>query len=409
MGFAMNTLVLLVAVAALSTCAHVNADSSHTFLSGVESPFKVGHEEGVDSYFVQFEEWIEKMEKEYEHLEEKMHRYTIFRDNMIYAEQANMKAAHEGRSMRLGATPFADMTVEEFSGQLLGYVPDQDRLKAKQQAAQPEAEKLSLGSFYESTKDYVLGLVGMSDSSSSAEAASVDINDKILPKSWDWRDHKAVTSVKNQGQCGSCWAFSAVGAVEGIWAISTGKLISLSEEEIVQCNFKDDYGCGGGEMQNAFKWIEENGIDKYAAYNYTSGDGITGTCADNKISEHVASIGGFKDVGVNDSHAMKMAVASQPVSIAIDAANSDFMLYTGGVLSSGTCGTSLDHGVLVVGYGTDKKTKEEYWIVKNSWSASWGEDGYVRMKKQNGHSTVGECGMYMDASYPTPASTVSEI
>ena len=104
-----------------------------------------------------------------------------------------------------------------------------------------------------------------------------------------------------------------------------------------------------------------------------------------------------------------MAVASQPVSIAIDAANSDFMLYTGGVLSSETCGTSLDHGVLVVGYGTDKKTKEEYWIVKNSWSASWGENGYVRMKKQNGHATVGECGMYMDASYPTPASSVSDF
>merc|ERR1712182_6005 len=112
--------------------------------------------------------------------------------------------------------------------------------------------------------------------------------------------------------------------------------------------------------------------------------GVTGSCKNDKIKEHFASIGGFKDVAANDPHAMKLAVSKQPVSIAIDAANQDFMMYTWGVLSSATCGTSLDHGVLVVG---------------------WGEDGYARMKKLNRKQSPGECGMYMDASFPTASSS----
>jgi len=149
-------------------------------------------------------------------------------------------------------------------------------------------------------------------------------------------------------------------------------------------------------------------IDAHNSYTYTSGTGITGSCKNNLIKEHVASIGGFNDVPANNPHEMKMAVSKQPVSIAIDAANSDFMMYTSGVLTSETCGTSLDHGVLIVGYGSDDSTGEDYWIVKNSWGPVWGEKGYVRMKREKLQGAVGECGMYMDASYPTPDSSVAK-
>merc|ERR1712232_960629 len=181
-----------------------------------------------------------------------------------------------------------------------------------------------------------------------------DVADSI-----DWVTKGAVTPVKNQQQCGSCWAFSSTGSLEGAMFVATGKLISLSEEDLVQCNSITDHGCQGGLMDNAFNWVQQNGICSEAAYPYTSGGGVTGSCK--KGCSPVVSITGHTDVPSRDESALLAAVSKQPVSVAIEADKSAFQLYKGGVLDNSACGNKLDHGVLVVGYGTD--SGKDYWKV----------------------------------------------
>merc|ERR1719421_246114 len=177
------------------------------------------------------------------------------------------------------------------------------------------------------------------------------VNMTGVANSVDWVKKGAVTPVKNQQQCGSCWAFSTTGSVEGAYFVANGKLKSLSEEELVQCDHNGDQGCKGGLMDNAFQWIKEKGgICSEADYKYTSGSGVTGTCK--KQCSAVVTISGHEDVPAKDEDALKAAVAKQPVSVAIEADHSVFQLYKGGVLESLGCGTQLDHGVLIVGYGT---------------------------------------------------------
>jgi C1A family cysteine protease len=166
----------------------------------------------------------------------------------------------------------------------------------------------------------------------------------------DWVDKGAVTSVKNQGQCGSCWAFSTTGALEGAIFVATGSLVSLSEQDLVSCDKNGDQGCNGGLMDNAFEWIKSNGISTEADYPYTSGGGDSGTC---RSTTPAAWCTGHRDVPANDEDALLKALTSSPVSVAVEADQSSFQLYKSGVLDNAGCGTSLDHGVMVVGYGTD--------------------------------------------------------
>ena len=212
----------------------------------------------------------------------------------------------------------------------------------------------------------------------------------------DWTTKNAVTPVKNQQRCGSCWAFSTTGSVEGAYAIASGTLTSLSEQDLVSCDHNGDQGCNGGLMDNAFKWIESNGLCTEDDYPYTSGSGITGTCK--TTCKPAVTITGFTDVPQQDETALQSALAQQPVSVAIEADKSAFQLYKSGVLDSASCGTKLDHGVLAVGYGTDSASGQDYWKVKNSWGATWGESGYIRMVRGKNM-----CGIAMSASYPTGA------
>ncbi|CAL8287694.1 unnamed protein product [Merluccius merluccius] len=208
-----------------------------------------------------------------------------------------------------------------------------------------------------------------------------------LPDRLDWRDRGRVTSVKNQGKCGSCWAFSAVGALEGQLAKTTGKLVELSPQNLVDCsgNF-GNHGCQGGNVVKAFKYIMSNqGIDSEAAYPYT---GVEGPCK-YKVESRAANCSGYMVLQKGNETRLKQAVALVgPVSVAIDASQKTFSFYKSGVYNEPNCdNTHLTHGVLVVGYGTLEG--QDYWLVKNSWGKRWGDSGYIRMARNQDN----QCGI----------------
>jgi len=215
-----------------------------------------------------------------------------------------------------------------------------------------------------------------------------------VPASKDWRDSNAVTPVKDQGQCGSCYSFSTSGALEGACAIKTGKLVSLSEQQIMDCSWiYNNFGCEGGMYDRAFYYIMQNGgLDTEASYPYTGQESHKCKFTEKSVGGTVTN---FYYVKQEDEDALTTVLAVKgPVSVAINAALRSFQFYETGVYDEPTCDDNLDHAVLAVGYGTENG--KDYFLVKNSWGTSWGEAGYIKMRRNAGN----QCGIATFPSFP---------
>jgi len=312
-----------------------------------------------------FHEWAKDFNRNYPTIEESAHRYGIWLHNLERISQTNSQQL----SYKLRLNQFADLTDDEF------------RLKVHG----------SKGSCYQRNKNMPrisTNVVG------ETKANSIGAN----PTSVDWTTKGVVTPVKNQGSCGSCWAFSATGSTECEYAIKNAVLNSLSEQQLVDCSYAEgNLGCDGGEMDSAFKYIEkEGGLCTETEYPYT---GTDGTCKASSCGTKYNPITTYTDVTKDNEADLETATVSGCISVAIEADQYAFQYYSSGILT-GTCGTSLDHGVLVVGYGVS--SGQDYWKVKNSWGTSWGEAGYVLICKAcNKNGVEGECGINMQPSYPT--------
>jgi len=214
-----------------------------------------------------------------------------------------------------------------------------------------------------------------------------------IPMAKDWRKYGAVNPIKNQGRCGSCWAFSATCAMEGHHQIQSKQLLSLAEQELVDCD-KKCYGCNGGLQDYAMEYVQQNGQVLESDYRYTARDG---QCKQSQYKAQVY-VSQVHNVQQCSADQLMAAIAQGPTSVTVEADQSVFQRYTSGVLNSADCGTQLDHAITGIGYGNNGSQK--YFIVRNSWGANWGQGGYINIAIVEGYSK-GICGIQQQSFWPT--------
>lgn len=298
----------------------------------------------------EYEAYLASYGKSYNSVSEFEYRKSIFYAAKEFIEAENAK----GNSYTLGLNKFADWTLEEFK-QLLGYRGDSHCIDTAYEKVEAKADETI-----------------------------------------DWEAKGAVSHVKNQGSCGSCWTFSAVGSLEGAHAIASGfptPVQEFSEQQLVDCADNGNYGCNGGEMYLAFEWYQSHGACFEEDYPYTARDG---TCKDSSCSSDSAPISDSVCYVNNDPSRIHSELEHGPLALGVAAGNQYFMYYKSGVLDNENCSGGLDHGVLLAGYIAER----DAWKVKNSWGPDWGESGYIYLKDNHKAGTPGVCGVNEEISRP---------